>query len=56
MPEVGILYEKVLIDEMKKRADDIENTMAAIGGCFGGGKEIEKLVKSLREGGGVIGN
>lgn len=48
MPEIRILYEKAVRDEMHQRADFIEGIVAGVGGCFGGYKEIERVVSDLR--------
>lgn len=50
LPEIRILYEKCWRSELARRADFIEDVMAGIGGCFGGAKEVDKLVRSLRAG------
>lgn len=47
--EIALFYEKCLKYDMRNKADDIESVLAGIGGAFGGGKKIEKLLAKMRE-------
>jgi len=47
--EISLFYEKCLKYDMSKKADFIEGVLAGIGGAFGGGKKIEKLLKDMRK-------
>lgn len=49
VPEIQILYEKIIKMELNQRADFIEGVIAGVGGCFGGYKEVEKVIKDLRK-------
>ena len=44
-----MFYDKCLRYDMRQSASQIEAVMAGIGGAFGGGKKIEKLLKQMRE-------
>lgn len=48
--EIEICYEKCIRQDTSKNADFIESVMAGIGGAFGGGKEIQKLLDTMRNG------
>ena len=47
--EIEICYEKCIKQDTAKNADFIESVMAGIGGAFGGGKEIQKLLDTMRD-------
>lgn len=47
--EISLYYEKCLKYDMRNKADFIESVLAGIGGAFGGGNKIEKLLTALRE-------
>lgn len=47
--EISLYYEKCIKFDMKSKADFIESVLAGIGGAFGGGKKIEKLLMDLRK-------
>ena len=47
--EISLFYEKCLKYDMRNKADFIESVLAGIGGAFGGGNKIEKLLTNLRE-------
>ena len=47
--EVSLFYEKCIKYDMRNKADFIESVLAGIGGAFGGGNKIEKLLSDLRK-------
>lgn len=47
--EAVLFFEKCVKQDMRRKADDIEGVMVGIGGAFGGGKHIKKILESLRE-------
>jgi hypothetical protein len=47
--ELTIFYEKCSRLDTLKDARFIETVMAGIGGAFGGGKEVTKLLKAMRK-------
>ena len=47
--EVSLFYEKCVKHDMRQKADFIEGVLAGIGGAFGGGKRVEKLLMDLRK-------
>ena len=48
MAMVALFYEKAVMEDLRKRADFIEDTAAAIGVAFGGGKQIENVLRQMR--------
>lgn len=47
--EIALFYEKCLKTDMKNKADFIESVSIGIGGAFGGGKKVEKLLADMRK-------
>ena len=47
--EISVFYDKCVRYDLRQSASQIEAVMAGIGGAFGGGKKIEKLLKQMRE-------
>ncbi len=47
--EISVFYSKCVSLDARSKADFIESVLAGIGGAFGGGKKIEKLLKDLRK-------
>ena len=47
--ELGLFYEKCIRTDMLRDARFIEGVMAGIGGAFGGGKEVNKLLREMRK-------
>lgn len=47
--EIAIFYNKCISLDLRNKADFIESVLAGIGGAFGGGKKVEKLLKELRK-------
>ena len=47
--ELALFYEKCVRVDTLKDARMIENLMCGIGGAFSGGKEVKKLLKTMRE-------
>ena len=47
--EITMFYEKCVKYDRMQKADFIESVLAGIGGAFGGGKKIEKLLKEMRK-------
>ena len=53
LPEVRLLYEKIVQEELSHRADFIEDIILGIGGALGGVKafrEIQPILTTLRGG------
>ena len=46
--EISIFYDRCISLDLRNKADFIESVLAGIGGAFGGGKKVEKLLKELR--------
>lgn len=49
LPVVRLLYEKIASEELRKRADFIEDVVAGIGGALGGKKAFQSLKPMLEE-------
>ena len=47
--ELALFYEKCIKMDMRQKADFIESVLAGIGGAFGGGKKVEKLLADMRK-------
>ena len=47
--ELALFYEKCIKLDMRQKADFIESVLAGIGGAFGGGKKVEKLLADMRK-------
>lgn len=47
--KLALFYEQCVRTDNKKDARFIEAVMAGIGGAFGGGKEVTKLLQKMRE-------
>ena len=47
--ELTLFYEKCIKLDTRHNADFIESVIAGIGGAFGGGKEVEKLLAEMRK-------
>lgn len=47
LPEVKLLYEKIIQDKLAQRADFIEDVIAGIGGALGGKKAFRELKPML---------
>lgn len=47
--EVAIFYEKCLRYDMRQKADFVESVLMGIGGAFGGGKKVEKILTDMRK-------
>ena len=47
--EICMFYEKCIKYDMRNKADSIESVLAGIGGAFGGGKQVEKLLIDMRK-------
>lgn len=48
MRQLRLYHREALLAEQSARADRIEETAAAIGGAFGGGKKLDGLISKLR--------
>ena len=47
--EMTLFYEKCIKLDLREKADFIESVVAGIGGAFGGGKQLEKLLTEMRK-------
>lgn len=47
--EISIFYEKCLRYDMRQKADFVESVLMGIGGAFGGGKKVEKILTDMRK-------
>lgn len=47
--ELALFYEKCARTDILRDARFIEGVIAGIGGAFGGGKEISKMLKEMRK-------
>lgn len=47
--ELALFYEKCARTDTLKDARFIEGVIAGIGGAFGGGKEVTKMLKEMRK-------
>lgn len=45
---VALFYEKAVLEDLRKRADFIEDVAAAIGGAFGGMKKLDGALRQMR--------
>ena len=48
MRQLRLYHREALLAEQAARADRIEETAAAIGGAFGGGKQLDRSIDRLR--------
>lgn len=51
LPEVKLLYEKIILEELMQRADFIEDVIAGIGGALGGKnsfRELKPMLEAMR--------
>jgi hypothetical protein len=47
--EITMFYEKCVKLDMRNNANFIENVIISVGGAFGGGKQVEKLLAKMRD-------
>ena len=47
--ELSLFYEKCVKQDMKHNADFIEGVVCAIGGAFGGAKQVTKMIEEMRK-------
>ena len=47
--EITMFYEKCVKLDMWNNANFIENVIISVGGAFGGGKQVEKLLAKMRD-------
>ena len=47
--EVALFYEKCIKQDMKHDADFASAVMLCIGGSFGGGKKVQKILDKMSE-------
>ena len=47
--ELALFYEKCIKQDMKHNADFIEAVVCGIGGAFGGGKQLTKMLEEMRK-------
>lgn len=47
--ELTMFYEKCIKQDMRGKADFVEAVLMGIGGAFGGGKKIEKVLADMRK-------
>ena len=47
--ELTLYYEKCIRYDRQQSANFIESVIVGIGGAFGGGKKVEKLLAQIRE-------
>ena len=47
--EMTLFYEKCIKLDMRHNADFIESVIVGVGGAFGGGKKVEKLLAEMRK-------
>nr|DAT40216.1 MAG TPA: hypothetical protein [Caudoviricetes sp.] len=47
--EITMFYEKCVKLDMRNSASFIESVIIGVGGAFGGGKQVEKILAKMRE-------